>query len=223
MHKTYTILDSVNDTIWEMTNKKTFLASFALALLLLIGGGVYAWTAPTQAPPNGNVAAPINVSAVAQVKSGGLSVNRFVVNEHMILAGPAAGTVRYLNFNTTLGGTGYGFRDNNGVMQFKDAANTTWRPIQSGNRQMKQLSASGVWTSNPSNGLYYSSAQVYCDAGYSAVGGGGYCDAAAGGPVSLFSNRPAGGTGWEAGCHQQPPVTWPGGNGAVAYVICLQD
>ena len=32
-----------------------------------------------------------------------------------------AGTSGYLNFNTTLGSGGYGFRDNSGVMEFRDS------------------------------------------------------------------------------------------------------
>jgi hypothetical protein len=35
---------------------------------------VYAWTGPSSAPPNGNVAAPLNVSGTAQVKAGGLGL-----------------------------------------------------------------------------------------------------------------------------------------------------
>lgn len=45
------------------------LSAVTLALLPLAVG---AWTGPTQAPPNGNVAAPINVSGSAQAKGAGL-------------------------------------------------------------------------------------------------------------------------------------------------------
>ncbi len=51
-----------------------------IALALVLGLGVnyaLAWTGPTSAPPRDNTAAPINVSATAQVKNGGLSVNAF--------------------------------------------------------------------------------------------------------------------------------------------------
>lgn len=48
------------------------MIAFALGL-----NYVYAWTAPTVAPPNGNVSAPINVGTTDQVKNGGLSVNAF--------------------------------------------------------------------------------------------------------------------------------------------------
>ncbi|KKW08637.1 MAG: PE-PGRS family protein [Candidatus Kaiserbacteria bacterium GW2011_GWA2_49_19] len=56
----------------------TFLQSLKiliLAIILSIGVSyVYAWTGPTATAPDGNVSAPINVSATSQVKSGGLWV-----------------------------------------------------------------------------------------------------------------------------------------------------
>ena len=46
----------------------------ALAIVLSFGlSYVYAWTAPTATPPTGNVSAPINTSATAQTKAGGLT------------------------------------------------------------------------------------------------------------------------------------------------------
>lgn len=48
--------------------------SFALAL-----NYVYAWTGPTDTPPNNNVSAPINVSAITQTKPGALGLNNIVV------------------------------------------------------------------------------------------------------------------------------------------------
>ncbi len=58
-----------------MTNKKiTYFSIFSIALggLLLVNGLVLAWTPPTQVPPAGNVAAPVNVSSNPQTKAGGL-------------------------------------------------------------------------------------------------------------------------------------------------------
>lgn len=46
-----------------------------LALLFVLAFAVYAWTEPTTAPPGGNVAAPLNVSNVGQIKIGGLILN----------------------------------------------------------------------------------------------------------------------------------------------------
>ena len=49
--------------------------SFALGLLVFMGMAiVYAWTEPTLAPPNGNVATPVNVSGTTQYKTGAFGV-----------------------------------------------------------------------------------------------------------------------------------------------------
>ena len=56
------------------------LKTILLALLLAAGiSYVYAWTGPTQAPPEGNVAAPINVGVIDQIKDAGLGVNVLAV------------------------------------------------------------------------------------------------------------------------------------------------
>jgi len=47
----------------------------ALVLASIAGYLAFAWTEPTQAPPNGNVPAPINVGSVAQTKEGVLQIN----------------------------------------------------------------------------------------------------------------------------------------------------
>lgn len=52
----------------------THLTASAVTLLLFGAVLAYAWTGPTGTAPNSNVAAPINTSATAQVKSGSLSV-----------------------------------------------------------------------------------------------------------------------------------------------------
>ncbi len=57
---------------------KQFFITIIVCSVLLVGVGiVYSWTGPTQAPPAGNVDAPINVSANSQIKSGALQVNGF--------------------------------------------------------------------------------------------------------------------------------------------------
>lgn len=50
------------------------LAASATALVLFGSFVAYAWTGPAGTAPNSNVAAPINTSATAQVKSGSLSI-----------------------------------------------------------------------------------------------------------------------------------------------------
>ena len=54
-----------------MKRKKIFQLTFSILFsTLLVIGLVYAWTAPSQNPPAGNVEAPINVSDSAQSKLG---------------------------------------------------------------------------------------------------------------------------------------------------------
>ena len=58
-----------------MSKSKNIFISVAI-LLMLLGTGVAlsAWTEPTSPPPDGNVSAPINVSATGQTKSGALTI-----------------------------------------------------------------------------------------------------------------------------------------------------
>lgn len=67
-----------------------------LAIALSFGlSFVYAWTAPTATPPNGNVSAPLNTSATAQTKTGNLTVlatitgKSFVDADNLDLTSPA--------------------------------------------------------------------------------------------------------------------------------------
>lgn len=50
-------------------------ASTIIALSIILGTVAYAWTGPTATAPNNNTAAPINVSATAQTKSGPFSLS----------------------------------------------------------------------------------------------------------------------------------------------------
>jgi hypothetical protein len=56
---------------------KILITAFILSLGI---STIYAWTAPTQAPPAGNTLAPVNVGATIQVKSGALGVAAFTAN-----------------------------------------------------------------------------------------------------------------------------------------------
>jgi len=44
-------------------------------MVLAISYFVLAWTEPSQAPPGGNVLAPLNVGSAGQSKAGGLILN----------------------------------------------------------------------------------------------------------------------------------------------------
>jgi hypothetical protein len=52
---------------------KSFLPVFS-AIILVAGIAYAVWTEPTAAPPGNNAEAPINVSAIAQYKSGALGI-----------------------------------------------------------------------------------------------------------------------------------------------------
>jgi len=56
--------------------KRVLIESLPVILFsaLIMALVIYAWTEPSQAPPQGNVPAPINVGSTTQYKSGGLGV-----------------------------------------------------------------------------------------------------------------------------------------------------
>ena len=91
-----------------------------LVVALFIATPLFAWTGPTASPPLNNTSAPINVGTTDQVKNAGLSINSLAVFGNAILSGAS----RYLNFNATAGSTGYGIRDNAGVIEFKNSGGT---------------------------------------------------------------------------------------------------
>ena len=89
-----------------------------------------AWTAPTASPPGNNVSSPINTGATSQLKNGTLGVNDLGVFGNTILNGANGdnngnGVNSYLNFGATAGQSGYGIRDNNGTLEFRNS-NGSW-------------------------------------------------------------------------------------------------
>jgi len=60
--------------------KAVALSVGVLAMASLIGFLVFAWTEPSQAPPGGNVPAPINVGSTAQTKTGNLTLPNLYLN-----------------------------------------------------------------------------------------------------------------------------------------------
>lgn len=97
---------------------------------------VLAWTGPTSPPPNGNVAAPINVGGTDQVKNAGLALNSLAVFGNQILSG----TSRYLNFGTTAGSSGYGIGDNAGMIELKNSGGS-WASLGAGGRIPGEVAA----------------------------------------------------------------------------------
>ena len=107
-----------------------YVAALGIPLLALLSFTlVTAWTGPTASPPNGNVAPPINVGTAQQVKNGTIGVNGLVVFGNSLLGG-FADSDAYLNFGATTGSSGYGIRDNNGLLEFKNSS-STWQSLQS--------------------------------------------------------------------------------------------
>jgi hypothetical protein len=74
-----------------------------------------------------------------------------IQNQRVITIGNSllSGTDRYLNFNTTVGTTGYGFRDNSGTMEYKNSGGS-WTSFAAGGS-----SASGVFATSTDNILAY--------------------------------------------------------------------
>lgn len=106
-------------------HSRSFVAFFLGAFLFSFMQYAGAWTSPASAPPNGNVASPVNVGVIDQIKSAGLGINSLAVYGNAILNGAS----RYLNFGTTAGANGYGIRDNAGSLEFKDSGGT-WQTMQ---------------------------------------------------------------------------------------------
>ena len=110
--------------------KARYVAALGIPLLALLSFTlVAAWSGPPSSPPNGNVAPPINVGATDQVKDGKIGVGGLVVFGNSLFGG-SANSNAYLNFGATSGSSGYGIRDNNGLIEFKNSS-STWQSIQS--------------------------------------------------------------------------------------------
>ncbi|OIP65225.1 MAG: hypothetical protein COV32_02800 [Candidatus Yonathbacteria bacterium CG10_big_fil_rev_8_21_14_0_10_43_136] len=111
----------------------------ALAVILSLGlSFVYAWTAPTNQPPAGNVSAPINTSATAQTKAGDFSVGGLLsgVNAtfNRLGIGAPADPLIALNVAGTIKTTGFQLSTGSGVgkvLTSDSSGNTSWTdPVQ---------------------------------------------------------------------------------------------
>ncbi len=68
-----------------------------IGITLAIGFSVFAFTEPTQAPPGGNVTAPLNVSGTAQTKAGDLTVNNFFAKNFSVAPGVSEYNITNVN------------------------------------------------------------------------------------------------------------------------------
>lgn len=120
--------------------KARYVAALGIPLSALLSFTlVAAWTGPTQSPPNGNIAAPVNV--------GSFGVNALAVFGNSLFGG-STGSNAYLNFGATGGTNGYGIRDNNGLLEFKNRGGS-WASIQS--TVFNLVGGSASWTSSGNN------------------------------------------------------------------------
>ena len=147
------------------TLRNSFFISGAVIALIIIAPlmALAAWSEPTQAPPGGNVDPPINTGSGNQVKNGGLSVTGFAVfgstslNGNTYLKTGVTGSIyRYLNFGanydvngnviaSTIGASGYGIRDKDGTLEFKNSGGS-WASIQDTVNTL-----AGMWVTSGNN------------------------------------------------------------------------
>lgn len=138
------------------------IAAAAFAFLLS-AGIVSGWTGPTASPPSGNVAAPLNISVADQTKNGWIGLDSLSIFKHMIISGVSAAdpSLRYLNFGSAWDASGYGIRDNNGTLEFKNSGGA-WSSLQSIIYNYCQGGGCGgasQWTTSGSN-IYYNAGNV---------------------------------------------------------------
>ena len=149
----------------------TVITFGVLVILFAVSFYIFAWQEPASAPPAGNVATPLNVSNVGQIKTGNLVVNALGIS--------STGTAP---FSMPIGaGAGK-------VLTSNDAGIGTWQSAAGGGGNFQVFTSSGTWT-KPS-GVNF----VYVE----VIGAGGGGGGGAGGPnVSSpdYRNGGAGGGG----------------------------
>jgi hypothetical protein len=105
------------------------------AAVLIADKYIYAWTEPAGSPPDANVAAPLNVSANSQIKSGAVQVNGFRNIGTTILDGNVGIGTASPDANYRLTISGGGIKAENASAQPAGYFNSTGggRAIQTGN------------------------------------------------------------------------------------------
>lgn len=111
-----------------MRSRYAVLAALFFFLGTISIGIAHAWTEPTAAPPGSNVPAPINIGTDQQIKNGGLGVNALSVFGNSLFGG-FTGSNAYPNFGPTSGEDGYGIRDKDGIIEFKNNGGS-WASLQ---------------------------------------------------------------------------------------------
>lgn len=109
--------------------KRTLITLFILSVPAML----YAWTGPTAAPPGNNISAPVNMSSTDQFKPAVLGAD--ILN--------ILGANQYLNFGNTTGSAGFGFRNNGGIVEYKQTGgnNTAagWHEVGKGRGSVMKI------------------------------------------------------------------------------------
>ena len=112
-------------------------AAFTFALSI---NYLHAWTSPPANPPTcpagyAGCDAPINEGPTDQTKNGTLRTNALTTSFAVFNDAILSGTNNYLNFGSTYGPAGYGFRNNNGAVEYKNSGGS-WGGVGGGTLTM---------------------------------------------------------------------------------------
>lgn len=133
-------------------NSKSFMVHIITIAVLAYAPVTHAWTAATSTAPAGNVPGPLSTSTIDQVKNGSIGVGGLAVFGNTLLQ---ANT--FLNWGATVGSSGYGFRDNAGIVEVKNSGGS-WSSIRS--TILNLISGSSPWVAGASNAIYYAGGNV---------------------------------------------------------------
>jgi hypothetical protein len=154
-------------------SKKSLTTFFVGLIIGSVSLSYAAWTGPTQAPPNGNTAAPINISSVAQDKSGVLTVGGLGVFGSALITSSAGYTLPsslQLGVNGKIGAKQYcDEKGNNCVSTLGGGVNVVSGTVSSGGQPI----VCGGWdvkygTTAPINGWGCGS-EASCPSGYDTI------------------------------------------------------
>ena len=78
--------------MFQKLSPKTISLTFSiLVICFAVGFYAFAWTEPTQPPPDGNVNAPVNVGSTSQAKEGWLTIGDTTIPSHQLLIKSSSG------------------------------------------------------------------------------------------------------------------------------------
>ncbi len=131
------------------------LPAILLATLAVVAVVSAVWTEPTQAPPAGNVAAPLNVSNIGQVKEGGLilntggAANGLIVDKGNVGIGTQSPSqkLEIKSGNVFISGNTWG--DANGTSPYLYFGDTQHRIRAEMNSGMRFADVNGFWFNTP--------------------------------------------------------------------------